>query len=106
MLSRISGHQRERSWVCPLETPLPPSRSPVSRSPPLGVRVVAAVAADLDLQRRQVVQAALLHLVAQTFLLLLDHCAPHLLQSGVVLLFRNLLSFLSVTSSPLGGRGR
>lgn len=98
----IGGRQRARSR----ETPLPQSRSPVSHSPPLGVWVVAAVAADLDLQRRQVVQAALLHLVAETFLLLLDHCAPHLLQGGVVLLFCSLLSFLSVTSSPLGGRGR
>lgn len=71
-----------------------------------GVRVVAAVAADLDLKRRQVVQAALLHLVAQALLLLLDHGAPHLLQRGVVLLLRHLPSFLSLASSPLGGGRR
>lgn len=52
----------------------------------LSVRVVAAVAADLDLQRREVVQTALLHSVAETLLFLLDHGAPHLLQRGILLL--------------------
>lgn len=45
-----------------------------------GVGVVAAVTTDLDLQRWQVVQPALLQLVAETFLFLFDHGAPHLLQ--------------------------
>ncbi len=45
-----------------------------------GIRVVAAVTADLNLQRWQVVQSALLHLVGLTLLFLFDHGAPHLLQ--------------------------
>lgn len=73
----------------------------------LGVRVVAAVSADLDLERRQVVKAALLHLVAQAFLLLLDHGTPHLLQRGVILLLHHHLAcFISVASSSLGGGRR
>lgn len=72
---------------------------------PSGVRLLAAVSADLDLQRGQIIQPALFHFVAETLLFLLDHGAPHLLQRGVVLLFRRCrhLFFLllrSVLSTP------
>lgn len=71
-----------------------------------GVGLVAAVAADLDLQRGQVVQPTLLHFVGETLLLLFDHGAPHPLQRRVVLLVPApvvLLLFvpLSVTTPPL-----
>lgn len=97
---------QRRDWLMVEEAPGSSGAQVCHR---LGVRVVAAVAADLDLERRQVVQAALFHLVAQAFLLLLDHGAPHLLQRGVVLLLhRRRLPprFFSVASSPLGGGGR
>lgn len=71
-----------------------------------GVGLVAAVAADLDLQRGQVVQPTLLHLVGETLLLLFDHGAPHPLQRRVVLLVPApvlllLLVPLSVATPPL-----
>lgn len=71
-----------------------------------GVRAVAAVAADLDLKRRQVVQPALLHPVAAAFLLLLDHGAPDLLQRRIVFLltlFYRRLLFLPVAPTPPAG---
>ena len=99
----------------PRRTPArPPAAAvPAVRRPRSGVRVVAAVTADLDLQRRQVVQPTLLHLVAQTLLLLFDHGAPHLLQRGVVLLLHHRLLLLLLlllrlpvaSSSPRRGRG-
>lgn len=65
-----------------------------------GVWVVAAVTADLDLQRRQVVQPALFHLVGHTLLFLFDHGAPHPLQRWVVFLLL-LFFLLSVTLSSV-----
>lgn len=53
-----------------------------------GIWLLAAVSADLDLQRGQIIQPALFHFVAETLLLLFDHGTPHLLQRRVVLLFR------------------
>lgn len=64
------------------------------------VRVVAAVAADLDLQRRQVVQPALFHFVGETLLFLFNHGAPHLLQRGIIFPLLFLFPLLSVASSP------
>lgn len=81
-----------------LLNPLPPT----SLS---GIRLLAAVSADLDLQRGQIIQPALFHFMAETLLFLFDHGAPHLLQRRVVLLFRwcQHLVFLllrSVCSTP------
>lgn len=95
---KINPHTSSLSSVFLLEKQTPPPLLLLLS----GVRVVAAFSADLNLQRRQVVQSALLHSVSQTLLFLFDHGTPHLLQRRVVFLLHLLILPIafSVTLSP------
>lgn len=111
----LTSHQAEGSlMLCRgvfQQEPLYLLLNPLPLTSLSGIRLLAAVLADLDLQRGQIIQPALFHFVAETLLFLFDHGAPHLLQRRVVLLFRwcqHLLSLLlhSVIAAPPGRGGK